>query len=465
MFKWTVKTEIYKKALLLAVPIMVQMGITNAVGLIDNLMVGSLGTESITAVSIAVQLIFVFNLGVFGAISGPGIYCAQYYGQKNKEGFWNVFRLKFWICCIVLAIALLVYNLFDTFFINLYLKGESSGIDKAVTLNLSLNYFKIMLWGLLPFTVTQIYASSLRETGESVKPMIAGISSVLIDVIFNYLLIFGKLGFPRLGVEGAAMATVLARVVEMLVIVIWSYISKVKIEYITGALREITIPVKEMMVVAKKSLPIFFNEFLWALSFVSTFQCYSLKGLNVIAAMNIAGTLQNLVIVVIISMGSAVGILIGQQLGASEFDSAKEKALRLTRFTGFLGFIVTCMVISISGIFPTFFETTDSIRTMGRNFIIINAICLPMHGILNSLYFVLRSGGKTFITFLFDSVFSWIFMVPTAFVLCKFTDLPILSIFVLVNGLEIIKIIIGYILIKKGVWISNLVETTKLSNE
>ena len=456
MFQWTEKTQIYKQALILAIPMMIQNGITNAVGLVDNLMVGTLGTESITAVSIAVQLIFVYNLAIFGAISGPGIYCAQYYGQKNKEGFWNVFRLKIWICFFVLTVALFIYNHFGTDLINLYLHGNDSGIDKAVTSSLSLDYLKIMLWGLLPFSLTQIYASSLRETGESLRPMVAGISSVIVDVILNYLLIFGKFGFPCLGVEGAAIATVIARAVEMLIVIIWAYTAKVKIKYITGALREITIPMKNMLVVIRKSIPIFFNEFLWAAGFVSTFQCYSLKGLDVVASMNIASTLQNLVIVVIISMGCSVGILIGQQLGASKFEEAKENSLRLTRFTGALGLVVALMVISISGVFPTFFETTESIRALGRNFIIINAIFLPLHGILNSLYFTLRSGGKTFITFLFDSVFSWIFIVPTAFVLCKYVNLPILTIFVLVNGLEIIKIIIGYVLIKKGVWISNL---------
>ncbi|MBP5469572.1 MAG: MATE family efflux transporter [Candidatus Riflebacteria bacterium] len=456
MFQWTEKTQIYKQDLILAITMMIQTVIKNDVGLVDNLMVGTLGTESITAVSIAVQLIFVYNLAIFGAISGPGIYCAQYYGQKNKEGFWNVFRLKIWICFFVLTVALFIYNHFGTDLINLYLHGNDSGIDKAVTSSLSLDYLKIMLWGLLPFSLTQIYASSLRETGESLRPMVAGISSVIVDVILNYLLIFGKFGFPCLGVEGAAIATVIARAVEMLIVIIWAYTAKVKIKYITGALREITIPMKNMLAVIRKSIPIFFNEFLWAAGFVSTFQCYSLKGLDVVASMNIASTLQNLVIVVIISMGCSVGILIGQQLGASKFEEAKENSLRLTRFTGALGLVVALMVISISGVFPTFFETTDSIRALGRKFIIINAIFLPLHGILNSLYFTLRSGGKTFITFLFDSVFSWIFIVPTAFVLCKYVNLPILTIFVLVNGLEIIKIIIGYVLIKKGVWISNL---------
>ena len=459
MFKWTEKTEIYKQALLLAVPMMIHMGITNAVGLVDNLMIGSLGTESITAVSIALQLIFVYNLAVFGAISGPGIYGAQYFGQKNKEGFWNVFRLKFWICFLVLFIGTSVYYFFGHEFIKLYLHGADSGIDKNITFNLSFDYLKIMLLGLFPFTLTQIYSGSLRETGESIKPMVAGVVSVFVDIVFNYLLIFGKYGFPCLGVKGAALATVLARVVETFIVIIWTYNSKIKIEYITDALKSLKIPLEKMKEIVIKSIPLFFNEFLWAAGFTATFQCYSLKGLDVVAALNIASVLQNLVIVILISMGNSVGILIGQMLGASRFEEAKVNSSRLTKFTAILGMVVALLVIMISAYFPGFYKTSDSIKELAKNFIIINALFLPVIGIVNSLYFTLRSGGKTLITFFFDSVFTWILEVPIAFYLCKYTGLPIITIFILVYSLDFIKILIGHILIKKGVWISSLVNS------
>ena len=456
MFKWSEDTQIYKQALMLAVPMMIHMGITNAVGLVDNLMIGSLGTESITAVSMALQLIFVYNLAVFGALSGPGIYGAQYFGQKNKEGFWNVFRLKFWICFLVLFIGTAIYYFFGSEFIKLYLHGADSGIDKNVTFNLSFDYLKIMLWGLFPFTITQVYSGSLRETGESIKPMIAGVVSVFVDIIFNYFLIFGKFGFPCLGVKGAALATVLARVVETLIVVIWTYNSKIKIEYITEALKSLKIPLDKAKEIVLKGIPLFFNEFLWAAGFTVTFQCYSLKGLDVIAALNIASVLENLVIVIIISMGNSVGILMGQMLGASKFEEAKVNSSRLTRFTATLGMIVALFVIMISSYFPGFYNTTDSIKELAKNFIIVNALFLPVVGIVNSLYFTLRSGGKTLITFFFDSVFTWILEVPIAFALCKYTELPITTIFIIVYSLNFIKLLIGHILIKKGVWISNL---------
>ena len=188
--------SIYRRALKLAVPMMIQNGITNMVTLVDNVMVGSLGTEAMTAVSIVGQLIFVFSLAVFGGISGPGIYGAQYYGQRNMDGFRNCVRMKIWICmfCVLAGLAAFVFageNL-----IGLYLHGENAAIDTGLTMSYAKQYMAVMLFTLVPFGITQIYASSLRETGNSVKPMVAGIISVFVDIVFNYLLIYGKYGFP-----------------------------------------------------------------------------------------------------------------------------------------------------------------------------------------------------------------------------------------------------------------------------
>lgn len=194
---------IYKRALKLAVPMMIQNGITNMVTLVDNVMVGSLGTEAITAVSVVGQLLFVFNLAVFGGISGPGIYGAQYYGQRNVEGFKNSVRMKIWICAACILAGTLIFIGGGEWLIGLYLKGESEAVDAALTMGYAKQYMNVMLFTLLPFGITQIYASSLRETGDSLKPMAAGIISVLADIVLNYLLIYGKFGFPALGVCGA----------------------------------------------------------------------------------------------------------------------------------------------------------------------------------------------------------------------------------------------------------------------
>ncbi len=450
--------EIFKRALTLAVPMMIQNGITNAVGLVDNIMVGSLGTESITAVSIVGQLIFVFNLGIFGGLSGPGIYGAQYYGQKNTEGFRSTVRIKHLISLVVLIAGLCVFIFGGEWLIDLYLKGESADIDPQVTMRLAREYLNVMLWGLPPFVITQIYASSLRETGASLKPMIAGIASVVIDIVFNWLLIYGKLGFPRLEVRGAAIATVMARFAECLIVIITAFAArKTKHEFLIGLYKTLLVPkdiAKKMIV---KALPIFFNEFMWAGAIAVLTQCYSRRGLDIVAGLNISNALCNLLNVVFIALGNAVGILIGQTLGAKLYDKAKKEAFRLMWFTGGVSLLLTVILVAISGVFPNLYDTTDGVRSYATNFIIITALFFPVQGFLNALYFTLRSGGKTLITFLFDSVFSWVVSVPAAFLLCEFTALPILTIYAIIQAADFIKLCVGYVLIKRGVWISNII--------
>ncbi|MCM1164439.1 MAG: MATE family efflux transporter [Lachnospiraceae bacterium] len=450
--------QTYKRALALAVPMMIQNGITNAVGLVDNLMVGSLGTEAFTAVSIVGQLIFVFNLAIFGGMSGPGIYGAQYYGQRNLEGFRGTVRIKHLIGLGVLLAGLAAFIFGGEPLIGLYLKGESADIDPALTMSHAKQYLSIMLWGLPPFVVTQIYAGSLRETGASVKPMAAGVASVLIDVLFNYLLIYGKLGFPRLGVRGAAIATVMSRFAEMLIVVLWTFIARRKHEFLIGLYKTLLLPKADAKKIIVKSLPIFFNEFLWAGGMAVLTQCYSLRGLDIVAGLNISNALCNMLNVVFIALGNAVGILVGQTLGAARYKEAKSEAFGLMWFTGGVSLLLTAILTAISGIFPSCYDTTPEVRSLATGFIVITALFFPLQGFLNALYFTLRSGGKTLVTFLFDSVFSWAVSVPAAFLLCSFTTLPIMPIYAIVQSLDFIKVTVGYILVKKGVWISSLVE-------
>ncbi|MGN1089346.1 MAG: MATE family efflux transporter [Huintestinicola sp.] len=450
--------KIYKSALQLAVPMMIQNGITNAVGLVDNLMVGSLGTEAMTGVSIVGQLFFVFNLAIFGGLSGPGIYGAQFNGQGNTEGFRNTFRIKHWICGVCLLLGTLAFLLGGDMLIGLYLRGESADLDRALTAAQARSYMNIMLFGMLPFTVTQIFAGSLRESGDSVKPMIAGIVSVAVDVVLNYILIYGHFGFPAMGVRGAAAATVAARIVEMLVTVIWAGRSKSKHVFLQGAYRTLLVPRALSVKIIKKGLPIFLNEFLWSAGLAALTQCYSVRGLEIVAGINISNAICNMLNVVFIALGNAVGILIGQTLGASEYERAKKDSFSLMKFTGIICAFLAAVLISLAWVFPKAYDTTETVRNYGTVFIIITAIFFPLQGYLNALYFTLRSGGKTVITFLFDSVFTWTVTLPVAVILCYFTALPIAAVYVLVQAVDIIKVIVGYVLIKKGVWISNLAE-------
>ena len=448
--------SILKSALALSVPMMIQNGISNAVSLVDHIMVGSLGTEAMTSVSIVGQLLFVFSLALFGGMSGPGIYTAQFFGQGNIEGVRASTRMKALIAIVVTAVGVIVLLTGENLLLNLYLHGESAEIDADLTLRNAGDYLHIMLFGLPAMAVSQIYVSSLRETGDSFKPMAAGIVSVTADILFNYLLIYGSFGFPQMGVRGAAVATVIARYLEMTVIVVWSTARKKRHPFISGLWRTLRIPREIRRKMLIKSVPIFFNEFLWAAGIAALTQCYSVRGLTVVAGINISNILCNLFNVVFVALGYAVGILVGQALGAGDFEGAKRLSIILTRFTAVICIGLTVGLVSLSGFFPMLYDTTDEVRSMATHFIIVTALFFPVQGILNTLYFTLRSGGKTLVTFFFDSVFSWTVTLPLALVLCFFSGFHILVVYTIIQAADIIKIIIGLVMIRKGIWINNL---------
>lgn len=453
------KNPIYQRALALAVPMMIQNGITNAVGLVDHVMVGSLGTEAMTAVSIVGQLIFVFNLAVFGGLSGPGIYGAQYCGRGDTEGIRRSFRMKVWIALTVLIAGLAVFLTLGRQLIRLYLHGESAEVDPVQTTVFGMRYLRIMLFGLMPFALTQVYAGTLRENGESLKPMAAGIVSVAADIVFNYLLIYGKFGFPRLGVAGAAYATVLSRCIEAAVLLLWVRHSKEKYPYLKRVWHTLRIPAEHAKPMIRKSLPIFCNELLWAGGLAALTQCYSTRGLHVVSGLTISNVLCNLLNVVFVALGSAVGILIGQTLGAGKYEQAKHDSYALTRFTGLLCTGLTVILIALSGFFPRLYDTTANVRHLAQQFIIVTAFFFPVQGILNSLYFTLRSGGKTLVTFLFDSMFTWAVTMPLALCLCFLTKLPVIAVYAAVQSVDLVKVAIGAVMIRRGVWISTLGST------
>ena len=192
--KYIGNAAFYKMALAVAIPIMIQNGITNFVSLLDNIMVGRVGTEQMTGVAIVNQLIFVFNLAIFGAVSGAGIFGAQYYGKGDWDGVRQTFRFKLLVCTALTVLGACIFLLFGEDLILLYLKGDGSPEQIAASLGYAKEYLLIMLVGFIPFTLSQCYSGTLRETGQTVVPMVSGVVSVVVNLCFNTLLIFGYLG-------------------------------------------------------------------------------------------------------------------------------------------------------------------------------------------------------------------------------------------------------------------------------
>lgn len=451
----------YRTVFAIAVPIMIQNGITNFVALLDNIMVGQIGTEQMSGTAVANQLMFVYNLCVFGLLAGPGIFGAQFFGQGSNEGIRNVFRFKVLIGTFALTAGIIILSFFGDGLINSFLTGEGQDGNRDLIFRSGKEYLTIMLAGFIPFTATQIYASTLRETNCTVPPMFAGFAAVLVNLALDWLLIFGKLGFPEMGVRGAALATVIARFVECTIVIVYTHAKRNKNIFISGAFRSMKVPRDLAAKIIVSGLPLAVNEFFWSSGMAKLNQCYSQKGLEVVAATNISSTILNLFNVVYIALGSAVGIIVGQILGSGDMKRAKETDTKLIAFSIAAGALTGCVMAALSGVFPMLYETTEQVRGLASQFIIILAFFVPVQAFMNAAYFTLRSGGQTYVTLIFDSVFMWIVSVPTAMLLVKFTRLDIAAVFFICQAVDIMKVAIGLFLLKKGVWLRNIVSEEK----
>ncbi len=460
MKKYIGDKKFYLMVLSVAVPIMIQNGITNFVSLLDNIMVGQIGTEQMSGVAIVNQLVLVFNLCIFGGVSGAGIFTAQYYGCGDQKGIRDTFRMKLLLSLFITAAGILVFSFFGTQLISLYLHEAGESGDLEATLLYARKYLRVMLVELAPFAVIQVYSGTLRETGETMLPMKAGIAAVFVNLVLNYILIFGKLGIPALGVEGAAIATTVSRFVELAIVAGWTHRKKERNGFIAGVYRSMRIPGGLVAKVLVMGTPLMVNEALWSSGQAVLMQCYSVRGLSVVAAFNISSTISNVFNVVFIALGNSVGIIIGQLLGAGKMEEAKDTVRKLMFFSvGGCAVIGVCLSI-FAPLFPMIYNTTEEIRGLATRFIIVSSACMPVYAFVNVAYFTLRSGGKTLVTFFFDSVYSWAVNIPLAYVLSRYTGMHIIPLYFICQFIDIMKCLIGYILIKKGVWMNKIVKET-----
>ncbi len=447
----------YKSIFAITIPILLQNCITNFVNMVDNIMVGSVGTEQMSGVSIVNQLIFVFNITIFGAVSGAGIFTAQYFGKKDIEGVRNTVRFKFVVCVAVTAVFVAALMIFDEPLINLFLHDGSYDCDLGQTLLFGKTYLWIMLIGLLPSALTNVYASTLRETGETFVPMVVSFIAVGINCLFNYFLIFGTFGFPELGVAGAAIATVMARVFECVAIIWYAVAKREKYPFFQKIYRHFTIPKQLFVNILKKGMPLLVNECLWAIGMSLLSMSYSMHGLAVVAGISISSTVTNLFNMIFMAFGTSIGIVVGQLLGADQFEEAVDVDRKMIVLAVFISVIVGIVVFTVGRFFPLLYNTTQESKDFALYFIRVCACFMPIVSFMHATYFTLRSGGKVWITFLFDSVFICCINVPMAFLLYSVFHLSIWVIFPLIQAMDLLKCIFGFILIKRRAWVHNIV--------
>jgi putative MATE family efflux protein len=449
----------YKMALTVALPMMLQNLITNLVGMLDNIMVGKLGTEQVSGVSIVNQILFVYSLAIFGGLSGIGIFTAQYYGKGDQQGIRYTLRLKALIGTGIFAVGTAILLVFQEPLIDLFLHDGSYEGDLELTMAYAKDYLFVMLFGLIFFAFTQVFADTMRQTGDTFTPMLVGFIAVGTNCLLNYLLIFEHpmLRLPGWGVKGAAAATAVSRVTECLILTCYVYSKKKKFPYIKGAFKSLYIPGAALGTMLRKGMPILFNEILWSSGMTAMSVAYSLHGLDVVAGYSISPTVSNLFSMAFLSLGSSIGIIAGKRLGAGDGESAYDAARKMTVFSPTVSLAVGALMFFFGGEVTRFYNTSPESIELAKFFIRACSFALPLWSVSNASYFTLRSGGKTVITSLFDSGFVWLVSVPAAFGLYYICHLPIHWIYPIVLCLELIKDVVGVVLVRKRVWIRTLV--------
>ena len=449
--------EFFTLVFSVAGPIIIQNVITNFVNLLDNIMVGQVGTESMSGVAIVNQLLFVFNLCVFGGMAGPGIFTAQFFGKGDPDGVRSTVRAKFYIGAAALAAFAVALIWKGEALISLFLHEGEDALDLAATLRYGKDYLRVIVWQMIPFALGQVYSSTLRETGETLLPMKAGIAAVFVNLVLNWVLIFGKLGAPALGVTGAALATLAARCVECAIVVIWSHRHTDRAGFTVGLYKTLRVPNALVKKIAVLGAPLLANELLWSSGMTMLNQCYSVRGLEVVSATNIASTVWNLFATACLAMGVTASIILGQLLGAGKTEQAVQTQRKLAVFTVVLNAAVGVVMAALSPLFPDIYNTTPTVKALAAQLLLVDAVMMPVIAFVHLCYFTLRAGGKTIITFFFDCGFIWILCVPLAYCLSRFTGMPILPMFILVQAVELVKCVVGFFLVRSKMWVNNLV--------
>lgn len=448
----------YTKAARIALPIMMQGGIYNLIGLLNNIMVGRVSTVQMNGVAVVNQLMFVFYSCISGIFGGIGVFTAQFGGKGDEEGIRYTFRFKLITSFLLSAATILLLGIWGRPLIQSYLSGEGLAADAEASLSYGMGYLWIMLAGVPPYALINVYSSTLRELGQTKAPMLSCTVSMVVSLALNCALIFGFAGIPAMGCYGAAAATLAARFIELAGVAGWTHLNASKVPFIRGAYRSLHIPGWLALRIVKKSAPFALNQLLWSTGVAAQTRCYSARGLHVVSANNIVSALSSLIIVVANAVGNTAQIVIGHMMGRSEAQDKIRSVYRKFIGLGFISSLAVALLYALAGrYFPLIYNTTDKVRRLASSFILISALILPFTSYLTVVSGVLHTGGNAKLNLIFDTVFIWLACVVPASGLVRFTGLGILWIYGFCQATEILKTFLGMLLIKKGRWIQNVV--------
>lgn len=443
----------YRGALAIAVPIMLQQLIQSLVSLIDNFMVSGLGDICMSGVNVAGQVLFVFMVFVNAICMSGGIYMTQFFGAKDRDGMGQAFRFKLIAGLAAFIPYFLVTVAFPRQVLSLMLIGNTQAeliLDEAV------GYMRIMFFVGIPMTVSMCIASSLRDMGKVNTPLLVTVVATLTNTLFNWLLIYGNLGFPRLGVRGAALATVIARAVEF-ALFIGVYIHT-KPDFAVRFRELFKVDGALFGSILKKGALVLFCEMVWVISETVTTALYNGRGgADVVSGMAASFAIANLYFVAFGGLYSATGVILGKTLGEGDLEKARREKTWLLSGSSVFGVFMTLFGCATTLLVPVVYgRLSESAVAICRNMVLTMSLFMPVWLYMNTQQAIARAGGDTAMGAYTDAALTILVMMPLVFLLALFTDVGPVALYCGVKLIDVVKLVIFHFWLRKERWLKNL---------
>ncbi|CAM3751529.1 MATE family efflux transporter [Erysipelothrix urinaevulpis] len=441
--------DFFKTTFMIAIPLMLQQVVSTAVNLLDNLMIGQLGDHSLAGVAAVNRYFMIALFGTMGVIAAASVFMAQFYGSDDRHHMQQTFRYSILSTCLIMSIFIIIALLFPQEIISFFVK------DPHVIREGS-RYIVISALSFIPTMFTMAIAGAMRATGDSKTPLIASVASMVTNLVFNYALIYGHFGFPAMGVVGAGIGTLIARLVEVTIISFalrrGDYIFKSSVNELFN------ISPTLIKAITLKSLPLSINEVMFAMGMALLLRFYGTRGADVISGYSIAVTVSDLFFTMNAGMSIAATILVSQPLGANNLQKAKENGYHLLGFGFILASIFGVMLFMTSFIVPNLYNVSATAIHLATNFLRIQAFLFWIYVLNTTVYFILRAGGDTKSTLMMDSGYMWCVNLVCVGIATYYTNLNVIGLYLIGQSTDVLKMIISITFLHKEKWLVNLAE-------
>lgn len=445
------KKEFARSLVSIALPISMQSLIQSVLGMIDQIMIGQLGSVSVAAVSLGGRPCFIMLYGLGGIAAAASIFASQYEGAKEFDRHAHVMRAALALSLAITVPFLMLSALFPGLLLSVFTRDTE-------VISIGKSYLQINSAGYLPLMVTVSCSALLRATGHTKVPLVTGFISVAVNTVLNALLIFGLCGFPALGTDGAAMATVIARLSECVILAVFMQKKNHPASIRSAVSCRNEIPFSKLFYLA--ALPAVANELVWALGDAGYTALYGQMGTEQLAAMTLTFPVQGLSVGFFSGLSAATGILLGNTLGAGKFSEAYRLSYKFISISIALCLVMAAVLWALAPVYIGLYKVEERTGTYGRQLLRIFA-CYLWIKVCNMVIGsgILRSGGKTKYTLFMDVLGTWGIGIPLGLLGAAVLRLEVTYVYALLSLEEAVRLVLGLYRVKSKKWMHNLAKT------